>query len=120
MATKTAAQKLKVAEKTVKKRINKKIKLVDDGIEETIKLSNQYIAKLNAVADVKNKKNAFVNKKNYEKASIERNKELQLLFDANTIFKKMKSLRKEINSNSNYDKSKVGSGILIWKETKVK
>jgi len=104
----------------VKKRINKKNELANDGIEKMICLSNQYIAKLNAVADVKNKKNAFVTKKNYEKASIERNKELQLLFDANTIFKKMKSLRKVINSNSNYNKSIVGAGFLTWKKTKIK
>jgi hypothetical protein len=109
-----------MATTTVAKRIKKKNELANDGIEKIIRLSNQYIAKLNAVADVKIKKNVFVDKKNYEKASIERNKELQLLFDANTIFKKMKSLRKEINSNSNYNKSIVGAGFLTWKETKVK
>ena len=109
-----------MATTAVEKRINKKNELANDGIEKIIRLSNQYIAKLNAVADVKNKKNAFVNKKSYEKAVIERDKELKLLFDANTIFKKMKSLRKVINSNSNYNKSIVGSGFLTWKKTKLK
>jgi hypothetical protein len=97
------------------KRVKNKDELANDGIENIIKLCNQYIGKLNAVADVKNRKNTFVKKKNYEKASIERDKELKLLFDANTIFKKMKSLRKEINSNSNYDKNKIGvDGYGTW------
>jgi hypothetical protein len=106
--------------KTAEKIIAKKTKLANDSIEKIIKLSNQYIGKLSLLEEVKNKKNEFAKKKNYEKASIERNKELQILFDANKIFKKMKSLRKEINSNSNYNKSTVGAGFLTWKKVKVK
>ena len=84
---------------------------ITKDIQSLVKLSEKYIKKLLTIKDVKNTKINFVLNNKYELASIERQSELNLLLQAEDIFKKMKSLRKKINKESNI---KGTHGIGIW------
>ena len=89
-----------VSKKSIEIAMNKG-KIQTQDTNKIIKLTYAYIDKLNEVDQVRIIKNKLVNKIQYEKASIERSKELNLLLEADSIFKKMKALRKKINKDSN-------------------
>jgi len=89
-----------VSKKSIEIAMNKG-KIQTQDTNKIIKLTYAYIDKLNEVDKVRIIKNKLVNKIQYEKASIERSKELNLLLEADSIFKKMKALRKKINKDSN-------------------
>lgn len=66
------------------------------NINKIVKLSLQYVDKLNQVEKVRPVKLKFASKSQWEKAAIEKDKENKLLIEANEIFKKMKKVRKLI------------------------
>ena len=87
-------------EKSISKSVKKNEKSRKD-IKKLIILTSDYLKKLSQISNLNEKKLSFVSSNNYEKASIERNNELVAFGEANSTFKKMKSLRKKINTDSN-------------------
>lgn len=73
-----------------------KNKVNSKNVNKLIKLSLEYIDKLNEAESVRPEKIKFAKAGKYEKASIERAKELKSLSEANSIFKKMKKVSKSI------------------------
>ncbi|MBK7362713.1 MAG: hypothetical protein IPJ01_10495 [Micavibrio sp.] len=73
-----------------------KNKVNSKNVNKLIKLSLEYIDKLNEAESVRPAKIKFATSGKYEKASIERAKELKSLSEANEIFKKMNKVRKLI------------------------
>ncbi len=71
-------------------------KIQSKSVNKLIKLSLEYIDKLNEAESVRPAKIKFAKAAKYEKAAIERAKELKSLGEANSIFKKMKKIRKQI------------------------
>lgn len=76
--------------------ITDKNKVDSKNVNKLIKLSLEYIDKLNEADSVRPAKIKFAKAGKYEKASIERAKELKSLSEANAIFKKMNKVRKLI------------------------
>lgn len=71
-------------------------KISSKNVNKLIKLSLQYVDKLGEVEKVRPVKLKFAKKSQWEKAAIERAKEVKFLEEANVIFKKMKKVRKLI------------------------
>lgn len=71
-------------------------KIISNNVKKLIKLSLQYADKLGEVEKVIPIKLKFSKKSQWEKAAIERDKEVKFLEEANVIFKKMKKVRKLI------------------------
>jgi len=73
-----------------------KNKVNSKNVNKLIKLSLEYFHKLTEVERIRPVKIKFAKAGKYEKASIERDKELKSLSEANEIFKKMKKVSKSI------------------------
>jgi len=73
-----------------------KNKINSKNVNKLINLSLEYIDKLNEAESVRPAKIKFAKAGKYEKASVERAKELKSLSEANVIFKKMNKVRKLI------------------------
>lgn len=82
--------------KKVAKIIIDKNKINSKNVNKLIKLSLEYIDKLNEAESVRPAKIKFAKAMKYEQASKERAKELKSLSEANAIFKKMNKVRKLI------------------------
>lgn len=73
-----------------------KNKVNSKNVNKLINLSLEYIDKLTEAESVRPAKIKFAKAGKYEKASIERAKELKSLKEADSIFKKMKKVSKSI------------------------
>lgn len=65
-------------------------------VNKLIKLSLQYVDKLNEVEKIRPVKLKFASKSQWDKAATEKAKENKALLEASVIFKKMKKVRKLI------------------------
>jgi len=67
-----------------------------NNVNKLIKLSLQYVDKLNEVEKIRPVKLKFASKSQWDKAATEKAKEDKALLESSVIFKKMKKVRKLI------------------------